>query len=146
MSSPASYCCFITLQHMGSKTRTATSCLQWAGAVTEMSVLLSALMWLGTRLTMVRQVNFFSFFYFFLSFTCNVNVSIAKILNPEEKVSFCILSNILEYTCNTSHKYACNTIVSEIISKGKAGKENLKIILKCVLYIYYMLCWGKNCC
>lgn len=45
-SSPVSYCHFIALQHMGSKTRTATSCLQCAGAVTEVSQLLSASVWL----------------------------------------------------------------------------------------------------
>lgn len=66
MSSPVSYCHFITLQHMGSKTRTATSCLQWAGAVTEVSWLLSASVWLGIGLIMVGcyQQVIYLFIYF----------------------------------------------------------------------------------
>lgn len=66
LSSLASYCHFITLQHIGSKTRTATSCLQWAGAVTELSGLLSVSMWLEIKLKTVgcyQQVNFFFFFF-----------------------------------------------------------------------------------
>lgn len=70
LSSLASYCHFITLQHIGSKTRTATSCLQWAGAVTELSGLLSVSVWLEIRLKMVgcyQQVKFI-FYYFIFGF------------------------------------------------------------------------------
>lgn len=132
LSSLASYCHFITLQHIGSKTRTATSCLQWAGAVTELSGLLSVSMWLEIKLKTVgcyQQVNFFFFFFLiisFLAFTCNVKASKAKIFNPEEQVSFLILSNILEYTWNNRLKYACNSIVSEVISKVKPWRQKKK--------------------
>lgn len=54
-----------------------------------------------------------------------------KTFNPEGQVSFLLLSNILEYTWDNRHKYACNIIVSEIISNAKPlnQEKNLKIVL-----------------
>lgn len=78
-----------------------------------------------------------------MAFTCNVNASKAKTFNPEGQVSFLILSNILEYTWNNRHKYACNTIVSEKISKAKPWRQEkkpLKIILEvCSRFLIYVM-------
>lgn len=91
LSSLASYCHFITLQHIGSKTRTATSCLQWAGAVIELSGLLSVSVWLEIRLKMVgcyQQVNFFFLlFNFWLSPAMSMQVKL-KHLTQKSKCLF----------------------------------------------------------
>lgn len=63
-------------------------------------------------------------------------------------MSLLILSNILEYTWDNRHKYACNTIVSEIISKAKPwSQEKKNKILKIVLEVcsrFFNICYAET--
>lgn len=132
LSSPASYCHFITLQHIGSKTRTATSCLQWAGAVRELSGLLSVSVWLEIRLKTVgcyQQVNFFFLlFNFWLSPAMSMQVKLKHLtqkgkclFNPFKYSWIC-----LEQQAQICMQYYCfrDNFKGKTIETGKKTSKN----------------------